>query len=555
MANNSTLIVYGIGDSVMWGQGLRKAHKFLNTAGQALAKEWRYKDYECYNFARSGAVVTKKRTHDNEAEARFGDNTYNSNIAYSRELPCAFPTIEEQINIAATTRSSAETFSSRRIRQHKNEDVDVIFLNGGINDVNVKNILTGNSNLMAKITIETHRQYSNNILPLLKQQFPNALIVVLGYFPIIGPESNHDKTIRVLRYLQNTTAYNAAELDFAEYVEDLEDIPIVGEAVSEIVDFGASLLSGKDVDTDEYTEAYNRAVYASGFYYRTQNYYRAASVTNANLYKGCNAIYVDSGFAPNNAALCSKAGLFALGGDFLALKVPLLPSIHSGYNDVSPQDEVVSERVAAINHFAEYYRNKPDVYNKSVRASVGHPNISGAKRYSNAIIKRLKELKRVSMKSHFSPHVAPNKKLISFKEVMSKTGNEQFSSMRSLAYQTHIQSLLLEVHFHRKQDALAFATYFACHLKYYGRRCRLIPFKVSQNVVKLFPETNRHLPERLIDLYGFELALSPAFSLPMTLNDIKFNKTVLVINGIIVNEFTRDYQANTSSSLQYNYEV
>ncbi len=169
-----------VGDSLVWGQGLEEKDKFYT-----LTKNWL--EAEAFGqtvpvnlkvLAHSGSTLT---LHENEAEA-LRKAGKDERKFYNPEINVGFPSIKSQLDIAAAEYESTES-------------VKLIMLSGGITDISVAAILNPlgkNKQLRADIEKYCGRSMSE-VLGHAASLFPNALIAVVGYYPMISPQTRtHD---------------------------------------------------------------------------------------------------------------------------------------------------------------------------------------------------------------------------------------------------------------------------------------------------------------------------------------------------------------------------
>ena len=174
-----------VGDSHMSGQGLREENKFYYRV-----KEWirteifdTTRDVRLTVKAHSGARIELHVDELSKMQAA-GDDIFKP---HHQEANLSQPSIRSQIDAA------------RREYADPNA-VDLVMLSGGITDVLVANTINPFfSEKKLKLLI---RQYCNDGMhSLLKHAaavFPNAKIVVVGYFPIVSTASDVNKVSRYL---------------------------------------------------------------------------------------------------------------------------------------------------------------------------------------------------------------------------------------------------------------------------------------------------------------------------------------------------------------------
>jgi len=140
-----------MGDSVVWGQGLKDQHKTARLLATHLGAEMTM-------LAHAGAKIGLR-------------DSYTVTMP-SGEIPCFFPTILQQL----------QGF------QGDPAEVEWVLINGGINDVEVQRLFNP---MVPQFELELHtRNYcGRDLLALLQQvagKFVNARVLVLGYYPVLS---------------------------------------------------------------------------------------------------------------------------------------------------------------------------------------------------------------------------------------------------------------------------------------------------------------------------------------------------------------------------------
>lgn len=184
-SDSKTFEMLVVGDSHISGQGLQEKNKFYS-----LVKEWIQRDI--FGEARTVNLKVKAHSgsriylHEDELEAmkKAGDDI---NKFYHPEANLSSPSIRTQIEVAG--------------KEYKDKGaVELVMLSGGITDVLVANTI--NPFLREKKMRELIRKYCHEAMFGLLEQatgtFPNALVVVTGYFPIISTSSDVNKITRYL---------------------------------------------------------------------------------------------------------------------------------------------------------------------------------------------------------------------------------------------------------------------------------------------------------------------------------------------------------------------
>jgi lysophospholipase L1-like esterase len=153
-------MILTVGDSVCWGQGLKEEHKFDYLFAQAKAVQFT-------RVAHSGAVIGTSSDGSREVEAG--------------EIPVGSPSLWQQV-----------------LAQADWSEVELVLLNGGINDVSLTRILNpGTSTSRLKQLVDQFcRQAMQDLLEHTAGRLttPNAQIAVVGYYPILSSQSNQTET-------------------------------------------------------------------------------------------------------------------------------------------------------------------------------------------------------------------------------------------------------------------------------------------------------------------------------------------------------------------------
>jgi lysophospholipase L1-like esterase len=146
------LQLVAIGDSVLWGQGLKESDKSSRDVAEWLAKELGRPVHRTV-YAHSGASIGETDSHLARAPG---------------EVPQGSPSITAQV---AGARSP--------------ERVDVLLLNGCINDVPASKIVLGSINTTDWRKVATTACYQP-VKRLIRQalvRFPKAIVIFAGYYP------------------------------------------------------------------------------------------------------------------------------------------------------------------------------------------------------------------------------------------------------------------------------------------------------------------------------------------------------------------------------------
>lgn len=163
-----------LGDSITWGQGLKDEHKAWHQTKRWL-KEATGRDVRERIEAHSGALIGSAE------EPRI------SHARLDGEVNRGVPTINEQIDEALKSYPDPS-------------QVDLVLVDGCINDVDARRLLNA-----VNTPDEIHRSAEakcgglvESLLQRVTASFPNAHVIVTGYFPIISEATTNDFFMRAL---------------------------------------------------------------------------------------------------------------------------------------------------------------------------------------------------------------------------------------------------------------------------------------------------------------------------------------------------------------------
>lgn len=157
-----------IGDSIAWGNGLEQTEKYYYKVAKEI-KDQLNMPVEVTVFAHSGAVIS------------------NPPSTLCTDLGCPSPTLMDQA-------------------KYIKDNVDLILVSGGINDVGIGNIVDANT------PADIIESRSKSIEPLMTNLLTSlmgkttAKIIVTGYYPLITDESKLDSGDRTLAQLVSLTS-------------------------------------------------------------------------------------------------------------------------------------------------------------------------------------------------------------------------------------------------------------------------------------------------------------------------------------------------------------
>jgi lysophospholipase L1-like esterase len=288
-----------IGDSVTWGQGLREEQKLHTLVRDAVANG---SIPQTRSVAHSGAVIGVGITPASVTPPHG-------------EVPRSRPTIREQ----AAQLASPET-------------IDLLILNGGINDLDIRYILNPTTSVQ-ELTDDTNRVCGIDMGILLEDicarvTKPTARVAVLSYYPVLSADSRAGRREEFLDLLgiARPSATESVSMHLAFWDRIIENC-----AVFDVVSRQATL----------------------------------AAIERVNAGAGAGRVrFAAPKFKPENAALASKPWLFGLTRLF------------------GPEDPMKEVRRVACD-IAE-----TDIFRRLQchRASAGHPNARGAAEYAAAVM-------------------------------------------------------------------------------------------------------------------------------------------------------------------------
>ncbi len=289
------------GDSVAWGCGLGDSEKFSTLVMNEVTN-------------RNGGGIGVYKTVAAHTGAIIGNgNSGSGPSGQDGEVPRSFPTIFQQVPNCLASIPDAK-------------DIDLVLVDGGINDVKIEHILNIFDPTDIAAATEQHcHQDMKVLLTGIAGAFSTARIVVTGYFPILSEQSDQTEGKKFMSVV--------------------------------IMIFGMSILP--PMNPSEWKTLSDRC---SLFNSASKGALaKAVSETNSALGGKPRIFFADPGFAPANAVFASDACLFGVNGD------------------LSPQDGMAGPRAKSCEAQAK------DELDFCKHASLGHPNAKGATKYAQAI--------------------------------------------------------------------------------------------------------------------------------------------------------------------------
>ena len=190
-----------LGDSILWGQGLKEEHKAWRQV-ESWLEQTTGREVRAKIEAHSGAVI-------GSAES----STDTSTVWIDGEINRAVPSVNEQINYAL------RSYSDR-------SQVDLVLVDGCINDIDARRLLNA-SNTPSGIRELAQAKCGAPVEALLEKvaaSFPNAHVIITGYYPIVSEKTSNDLFMRALNRRLYTPAPGAPHRSDKELRRQLIDI-------------------------------------------------------------------------------------------------------------------------------------------------------------------------------------------------------------------------------------------------------------------------------------------------------------------------------------------
>jgi len=215
IAHPSPMKAVVVGDSAMWGQGLRERQKFsrlsVQEIGQLLGREASIE----VNLSHSGAAIrlgspdcspkcmrrqfadtyptlfqsthTKRRLND------FIENNVQDRAVLFGEIPSAFPTISYQIE---------------KIDQTTGQSIELVLMNGGVNDIDFEDYLTPTEHrdnfiqYFDPLLEEYFYKRARSLIRQAREKFPVAVLIYTGYVSPFAPGHSDAQVRNLFEHLQ-----------------------------------------------------------------------------------------------------------------------------------------------------------------------------------------------------------------------------------------------------------------------------------------------------------------------------------------------------------------
>jgi hypothetical protein len=394
------LRIVALGDSVMWGQGLCDKNKFSHRLREWLCEHrgggvcQNKGDVQLHVEAHSGAVIGEpKKDRDEAAAERFIREI--APVRYYGEVNHPYPTVGGQITLAQ------HHYAKNSIPL---SEIDLVILNGGINDLNASTLLV-HKLLGGNVTERVSKYFAPmpGILKRVAQTFPNARIIVTGYFPLVSeatPETVLWDTIKdwlsvrdaekvgVSERLNEWLAVRRAEKELVEEsIEDEEERTRRGERGERRKSEPGIILSIMAARSREFVTASDDALKMAVKGLNENKDFpplpavRADDGRPPSTEATMRALFVAANFEPKHAYGTEDSYLWKLGRRPPALKLKCADD--NLVTRLVVNDEMQEDRPCMCDHAGR----RTDLV--CFRAGTFHPNIGGANAYFEAIKNKL----------------------------------------------------------------------------------------------------------------------------------------------------------------------
>ena len=339
-----------LGDSVMWGQGLLERDKFW-----FLTKKW-------LEDKTNRKVVERVEAHSGATIDWRNDQKHPKNrlTNLNGELNVSTPTIMQQVE-------NASKF------YQKPEDVDLVLVNGGANDIGIANLLNPSRNpaWMERKTAELIGGDMPKLLEKIYNKFPQARIIVTGYYPAVSDATSTEHICNLIKSVLGFDQYEIIINRFLKFlgIKNRRFDACASDFIKERVDRLVKTLSA-----------------LSGVWKRESDRYLQQAVDELNKNHPFDAarndkrraIFVKTSFAPENA--------YAAGEKTYLWQVVLGETVGS----YKSNDEFYTLREQVCN--CKHIRLEGFNLRKCFIAGTGHPNVAGARNYFEAISEKFTEV-------------------------------------------------------------------------------------------------------------------------------------------------------------------
>jgi hypothetical protein len=325
-----------LGDSIPWGQGLKDEHK-----AWYLVKTWLENSLD-------RQVREKMEAHSGAVIGSVGDSAGNPVPPLDGEINRGLPSINDQID------SALRAYADPR-------KVDLVMVDGCINDLDARRLLNAanTSDGIRELAQQKCGPPVESLLLRIAGSFPNAHVIITGYYPILSEKTSNDFFMRALFKRLYTGSQPMKDKQLRERLIEI---------------------------SREWYLATNRMLAA------------ATEKVDAQLAaKGSRqrALFAEVVFLPEHSFASPQSRLW--GFDASAIR-KLLVILTLGRVTLNTNDERRSQRSASCNEI--FRRPAGETSEQEIArqnrialcrlAAIGHPNRKGAQMYAEAIDQQLK---------------------------------------------------------------------------------------------------------------------------------------------------------------------
>jgi hypothetical protein len=333
-ANKPELNMLVLGDSILWGQGLKQEHK-----SWYLVKTWLEES--------AGVRVREKVEAHAGAVIGIAGTAPPKSLTLYGEISSAWPTLHDQIDDTLRTIDDPS-------------QVDLVLVDGCINDVNGRRLMNA-ANTPEGIKVLAREKCSAPVEEMLNRialSFPNAHIIVSGYFPVISEKTPHDLFMQAL-----------AKISYAPQASD-----------------------GPRLDNKKLLP---RLALVSAAWYEASNHslFEAVAKVNAGLVaRGSRqrVLFARIPFLPEHSFAARDSHLWGFNASTLR---KLSAVLTLGWVSLHANDEVRNQRSSVCGVFFKRVKGETDKEKRARKdgllacrlSAIAHPNRKGAVKYAEAI--------------------------------------------------------------------------------------------------------------------------------------------------------------------------
>jgi len=184
-----------LGDSIMWGQGLREQNKISYQVQDWLCRRINV-PVKVWREAHSGAVL-KVDPPGSDAEDEDDRRDDNRDEKSKSEPVAPEEGLAGEINVSEPV---LDYQLKHAVSRYQRANVDLVLMDGCINDFNFRNFINPTMSLEA-IDRRAKKKCLDRMTPFLKDvsaQFPTARIIVTGYYPVFTEKSARNLLLRFI---------------------------------------------------------------------------------------------------------------------------------------------------------------------------------------------------------------------------------------------------------------------------------------------------------------------------------------------------------------------